>query len=89
MTPRTMALAAAAVLITQVPLTGLAHAKKSHGTRLIEKHFETPGPLKGYSGFAGGYYCNYQRVPNRQCTTTASGAESCKIVSWTLKQACY
>ena len=56
---------------------------------VIEKHFETRGPVKGYSGFAGRYYCDYQRVPTRKCIITASGHESCKIVSWTLKQACY
>jgi len=81
--------AAAAVLLAQVAVPGVAEAKRGHGTRVIEKHFETPGPVEGYSGFAGSYYCDYQRIPNRKCVVTASRQESCKIVSWTLKQACY
>ncbi|MCL4765386.1 MAG: hypothetical protein KJZ80_04045 [Hyphomicrobiaceae bacterium] len=81
--------AAAAVLIAQIAAPGIAHAKKGHGRPLIEKHYEFAGPVKGYSGFAGGYYCDYQRIPNRQCVVTPSGQEHCKIVSWTLKQVCY
>jgi len=81
--------AAAAVLLAQVVAPGVAEARRGHGKNVIEKHFETAGPVKGYSGFAGGYYCDYQRIPNRKCVVTASGDEKCKIVSWTLKQACY
>ena len=81
--------AAAALLLAQVVAPGVAEARRGHGKNVIEKHFETAGPVKGYSGFAGGYYCDYQRIPNRKCVVTASGDEKCKIVSWTLKQACY
>jgi len=78
-----------AALLAQVAAPDVAHAKYRSGKKLIERHFVTDGPVKGYSGFAGGYYCDYQRVPNRQCVVTASGGESCKIVNWTLKQVCY
>lgn len=82
-------LGAAAVLAAQIAAPDIAHARRSHGKSPIEKHFVTAGPVKGYSGFAGGYYCDYQRIPNRECTITPSGREHCKIVNWTLKQVCY
>jgi hypothetical protein len=53
----------------------------------------TKGPVRGYSGFyrvgPRDYYCDYQRIPNRRCTTDRKGHEQCKIVSWELKQFCY
>ncbi len=45
--------------------------------------------MKGYEGQAGNYYCSYQRLPNRICTTDASGNERCKVKGWTLRQYCY
>ncbi len=71
---------------------GTAEARKGGGD-VIEKSFTVPGPYKGYSGFVPGigarsYYCDYQRIPNRQCTVV-NGRERCKIVNWTLKQFCY
>ena len=52
------------------------------------------GPEHGYSGWvpgAGrrGLYCDYQRIPNRECTVSASGNRRCRATSWTLKQYCY
>ena len=87
--PFVFAACGAAVLFAQFASPDVAHARKGRGKDVIEKHFITDGPVKGYSGFAGGYYCDYQRVPNRQCVITPSGHESCKIVNWTLKQVCY
>ncbi len=86
---KVLSLATATVILITAAAPDAAHAKRGRGTHVIEKHFETRGPVKGYSGFAGRYYCDYQRVPTRKCIITASGHESCKIVSWTLKQACY
>lgn len=73
---------------------GVAEARRGGGSDLIEQSFIVPGPYKGYSGFAPAtgsraYYCDYQRIPNRQCTVGADGRERCKIVNWTLKQFCY
>jgi hypothetical protein len=45
-------------------------------------------PMHGFSGQTGNYYCDYQRLPQRKCVITASGAESCKIVGWTLREMC-
>lgn len=46
-------------------------------------------PMHGFEGrAAGGYYCSYQRLPNRVCTVV-NGIEKCKIKGWTLRQHCY
>jgi hypothetical protein len=45
--------------------------------------------MSGYEGKAGNYYCSYQRLPNRVCTTDSNGNERCQIKSWTLRQHCY
>jgi hypothetical protein len=45
--------------------------------------------MHGYSGRAGNYYCDYQRLPNRVCSITANGQERCEIKGWTLRQHCY
>lgn len=87
--PFALATIGAAVMLAQVAAPDVSHAKPRSGKQLIERSFTFKGPVRGYSGFAGGYYCDYQRVPNRQCVITASGDESCKIVNWTLKQVCY
>jgi len=84
--------AAAAVAIASLLFASDANARRG-GTSVIEQHYITKGPVKGYSGFvragARSYYCDYQRIPNRVCTYTSDGRERCKIESWTLKQACY
>jgi hypothetical protein len=46
-------------------------------------------PTNGYEGRAGDYYCSYQRLPNRVCTTDSNGNEKCKVKGWTLRQHCY
>lgn len=45
-------------------------------------------PMHGFSGYSNNYYCDYQRLPNRKCTITANGTESCRIVGWTLREMC-
>lgn len=46
-------------------------------------------PMHGFEGrAAGGYYCSYQRLPNRVCAVV-NGVEKCKIKGWTLRQHCY
>jgi hypothetical protein len=45
--------------------------------------------MKGYEGQAGNYYCSYQRLPNRVCTTDSNGNERCQVKGWTLRQYCY
>ena len=56
--------------------------------------YETKGPVHGYSGWAGisngrrNLYCDYIRVPNRECVVLKSGKERCQVTSWTLEQTC-
>ncbi len=85
--------AAMTAAVGLVAMSGTAEARRG-GPSVIEQSYIVPGPYKGYSGFvpSGGprsYYCDYQRIPNRQCTVGRDGREKCKIVNWTLKQACY
>lgn len=87
----TATLAAAAILAAAV--AGSPAEAKKGGSTWSEVSVELPGPTKGYSGFysfggAKSAYCDYQRHPNRQCTVDSRGRETCRIVSWTLKQSC-
>ena len=75
-----------AVLIWAV---GSAAFAKGGGKDYYSQDYEFSQPMKGYEGRAGNYYCSYQRLPNRVCTTDGSGNERCKIQGWTLRQHCY
>ncbi len=51
--------------------------------------YQFTAPAHGFEGRTwGGYYCSYQRLPNRVCKWK-NGKESCKIKGWTLRQRCY
>lgn len=90
MTAKALVIAAgAAAILTQIAVPDAAHASKGRGKDVFERHYVTPGPVKGHTGFVGGYFCDYKRVPNRKCVVMASGKERCLIVNWTLTQACY
>ena len=84
-----------AVALVPILASTSAEAQKGRrsGSTYEEVQIETPGPVKGYSGSPVGagvsVYCDYQRIPNRQCTIGLDGSERCKVVSWTLKQYCY
>ena len=60
------------------------------GRQFISQDYQFDKPMHGFQGrAAGGYYCSYQRLPNRVCTFDAAGNESCKVKGWTLRQYCY
>ncbi len=60
------------------------------GKDIFVQDYKFDKAMHGYEGHAaGGYYCSYQRLPDRKCTYTASGKEICKVVGWTLRQRCY
>ncbi len=87
-------LAAVAVAAGSMALMSNGAEARRGGASVVEWSFQTPGPQRGYSGFvpSGGprsVYCDYQRIPNRKCTVDRKGRERCRIVNWTLKQACY
>ncbi len=87
------AVMAVALLAPVVASTSAEARKGGYSSTLEEIEIQTQGPVKGYSGSPPGagslVYCDYQRIPNRQCTIGANGQERCKIVNWTLKQYCY
>jgi hypothetical protein len=60
-------------------------AEARGGKPILLQTYNFKKPMHGYSGHAGNYYCDYQRLPQRRCD--ASG-QNCKIVGWTLQQIC-
>ncbi|CAN1722817.1 conserved exported protein of unknown function [Hyphomicrobium sp. 1Nfss2.1] len=62
---------------------------KGGGKEFYSQDYQFNQPMKGYEGQAGNYYCSYQRLPNRVCTTDGSGNERCRVKGWTLRQYCY
>ena len=70
-------------------LSGTAAQAGGRGKEVFVQDYQFDKPTHGYSGHAaGGYYCDYQRLPNRKCTVDKNGNESCRIVSWTLREMC-
>lgn len=59
------------------------------GKEFYSQDYQFKQPMKGYEGQAGNYYCSYQRLPNRVCSTDGSGNERCRVQGWTLRQYCY
>jgi len=76
-----------------VPAAAQAQGRSFSSDGYYERQTESQGPRHGYSGFVWGgnrsYYCDYQRLPNRECATLKSGKQRCRVTSWTLKQYCY
>jgi hypothetical protein len=79
--------AAFGVLLTSAIAT--AAFAKGGGKEFYSQDYQFDQPMSGYEGQAGNYYCSYQRLPNRVCTTDANGNERCKVQGWTLRQHCY
>lgn len=59
------------------------------GKEFFSEDYQFSQPMRGYEGQAGNYYCSYQRLPNRVCTTDSNGNEKCQVKGWTLRQYCY
>lgn len=66
-----------------------ATTAEARGKQYFSQTYDFDRPMHGYSGRAGSYYCDYQRLPNRVCSITANGQERCEIKGWTLRQHCY
>lgn len=81
---QTFAIAAAIATVAGVSFTPTS-AEARAGKQIFIQTYNFKKPMHGYSGHAGNYYCDYQRLPQRRCD--ASG-RSCKIVGWTLQQIC-
>jgi hypothetical protein len=59
------------------------------GKEFYVQDYQFDRPMSGYEGRAGNYYCSYQRLPNRVCSTDSNGNEKCQVKGWTLRQHCY
>ena len=55
------------------------------GRQIFEQDYHFEKPMHGYSGHAGNYYCDYQRLPERKCD---ANGQNCKVVGWTLRELC-
>lgn len=82
-------LGAAAATSALVPFLMSVPAEARGGSEYFVQTYELNQPAHGVSGRVGRFYCDYQRLPNRQCTIGSDGREHCKIKSWTLRQHCY
>jgi hypothetical protein len=68
---------------------GASAANAGGGAKeVFVQDYQFAKPMHGYSGHSGNYYCDYQRLPNRKCTVSADGTESCRVVGWTLREMC-
>ena len=87
---KTFAFAAAFAAASGAMLaTGSAAQAGGGGKDVFVQDYTFSKAMHGYSGHApGGYYCDYQRLPNRKCSVDKNGNERCQIVSWTLREMC-
>ena len=83
---KTVILCGAALAVAGTLSTG---ALAKGGKEFYVEDYQFDQPMKGYEGQAGNYYCSYQRLPNRVCTTDSNGNEKCQVKGWTLRQYCY
>jgi hypothetical protein len=74
-----------AILVSAIAPAAFAKGGKD----FYSQDYNLDRPMKGYEGQAGNYYCSYQRLPNRVCTTDSNGNERCQVKGWTLRQYCY
>lgn len=70
-----------------VAVFGHGNDASARGKEGFTQDIEVKTPMHGYSGHAGYYYCDYQRLPKRQCTYSG-GQEKCRIVGWTMREMC-
>lgn len=84
----TTAILGAAIALVAIAPTFATPAAAKGGREVIVQDYQFSKPMHGYSGHAiGGYYCDYQRIPNRVCSVVG-GTEKCVIKGWTLRQMC-
>ncbi len=91
MISKTFSFAAAIATVAGAALIpGSAALAGGKGKDVFVQDYTFAKPMHGFSGHAaGGYYCDYQRLPNRKCSVDKGGNERCVIVSWTLREMCH
>jgi hypothetical protein len=84
-----IALATAAIAAASATLLTATHAEARGGRTWISQDYQFDKPMHGFQGrTTGGYYCSYQRLPNRVCVSDGAGGEKCAVKGWTLRQFC-
>ena len=76
---------AAAIAVTAAAFAATPADARGSGRQIFEQDYHFDKPMHGYSGHAGNYYCDYQRLPERKCD---SRGQNCKITGWTLRELC-
>lgn len=66
-------------------VSGAPAEARGGGRQIFEQDYHFSKPMHGYSGHAGNYYCDYQRLPERKCD---ANGQNCRIVGWTLRELC-
>lgn len=66
-----------------------ASAGGGGGGRYYEESYHFKKMMRGYSGPAGRYWCDYKNLPDITCTQDKYGNERCKRTGWILRQHCY
>jgi hypothetical protein len=90
LTSKTFSFAAAIATVVGAALIPGSAAVAGSSKDVYVQDYTFAKPMHGFSGHAaGGYYCDYQRLPNRKCSVDKSGNERCVIVSWTLREMCH
>ncbi len=83
---KTLKLTAAIAITASAALLSISPADaRGSGRQIYEQDYHFDKPMHGYSGHAGNYYCDYQRLPQRKCD---ANGQNCKIVGWTLRELC-
>lgn len=86
---KTGILCGAVAVVAVSGLSGSDALARGGAKDFISQDYQFDGPVKGFEGQQGNYYCSYQRLPNRVCTYDANGNERCQVKGWTLRQYCY
>ena len=74
-----------AILATAVAGALTSTDAQARGKQYYSQDYQFDGPMHGYEGQQGNYYCSYQRIPNTVCDRNGK----CKVKGWTLRQHCY
>jgi hypothetical protein len=86
---RLLSIAAALAVVGSGLALSISAANAAGGAKeFFVQDYQFKKPMHGYSGYSNNYYCDYQRLPNRQCFTKRDGTEKCVILGWTLREMC-
>lgn len=85
-TLKTAAVALFLAISAIVPVLTATAADAGSGKEFFSQTYTTSGPMNGYEGRAGNYYCSYTKKPVYKCDQNGN---NCVRVAWELEQHCY